>query len=87
MYRVEVVGAVRTVVVPPWVTVWPSEQEDTVVITTSVVIRSEVAVVDGAGVGDGAGVLEVIGAIEMLDGQLVMIPGFWGMKSPHTPTR
>jgi hypothetical protein len=46
------------------------------VITTSVVTRSEVAVVVGAGVALGVGVVEVIGAIEMLEGQLVMIPGF-----------
>jgi hypothetical protein len=58
-----------------------------VVMTISVVIRSEVAVVDGAGVGVGVDVGVVMGPIEMLDGQLVMMPGFWGMKSPQTPTR
>ena len=82
MYRVETLGVARTVVTVPLVTVWPTGQVVSVAITTSVVTTSPGEGPLGAGVGAGVG-----GTIERLDGQLVMIPGFEGIKLAQMPTR
>jgi hypothetical protein len=87
---VEMLGVAKTVVLPALVIVWPTEQVETLVMTTSVVVLigtagDELTGEFGVEAGVEAGTEAPVNGIDF--GQLVIKPGFCGTKAAQIPSK